>query len=151
MAQALSGQAYLAQYCLRMLALNASLSINHHLSMHFVNMIKLFGPVYGWWLFAFERFNGMLEKVNINGHNGGELETTLLQNWVLNHLIYELLLILPPDAPQREKDLIYQIINKEARHGSMAVKIAQFRAEASIDNISLPKQISTSHLDLHRI
>ncbi|RXW11245.1 hypothetical protein EST38_g14610 [Candolleomyces aberdarensis] len=151
MAQAMSGQAYLAQYCRRMVGLNAHLSINHHLAMHFAVMIKLFGPVYGWWLFAFERFNGMLERVNINGHDGGELETTLLRNWVLNHLIYELLLILPPDAPQREHDLIYQIIENEARRGSMAVEIAQFHAEASVDNISLPKQISTAHLNLHAI
>jgi hypothetical protein len=31
--------------------------------MHFVDMLKHFGPVYGWWLFAFERFNGMMEKI----------------------------------------------------------------------------------------
>ncbi|KAH0579131.1 hypothetical protein H2248_003284 [Termitomyces sp. 'cryptogamus'] len=39
-----------------------------------------FGPVYGWWLFAFELFNGMLEKINHNGHDGGKMKVTLLCN-----------------------------------------------------------------------
>ncbi|KAK0193102.1 hypothetical protein F5146DRAFT_892888, partial [Armillaria mellea] len=50
------------------------LSVNHHLMMHFSSMIKLFRPVCSWWLFSFECFNGMLEKVNNNGHDGGHIE-----------------------------------------------------------------------------
>ncbi|KAF8147206.1 hypothetical protein B0H34DRAFT_642700, partial [Crassisporium funariophilum] len=57
------------------------LVINHHLSIHLYDMVRLYGPVYGWWLFAFERFNGMFEKVNHTGHDGSQMESTLLRNW----------------------------------------------------------------------
>jgi len=77
-------------------------------------MIKLYGPVYGWWLFAFERFNGMLEKVNHNGHDGGRMELTLMRNWVQTHLIYKFLLEMPPDASPHECKLIDKLIKTEA-------------------------------------
>lgn len=79
------GQEYLVLHGRLLLELGAVLHINHHASMHFLAQIKLFGPVYAWWLFAFERFNGMLEKVKHNGHNSGEMEVTLLRNWVQTH------------------------------------------------------------------
>ncbi|KAJ3512148.1 hypothetical protein NMY22_g15420 [Coprinellus aureogranulatus] len=151
MAQAMTGQAYFAQYCLGMLALGVLLSPNHHLAMHLVTMIKLFGLVYAWWLFPFERFNGMLEKVNLNGQSRGRVEQTQLRNWVRNHLLYELLLSLPADVPAEERSMINQIITHEAGHGSMAVELARFCAEASVDNVSLPRQLSLRHLDLHKI
>ncbi|TEB20556.1 hypothetical protein FA13DRAFT_1644436 [Coprinellus micaceus] len=150
MAQAAAGQTYLQNYFTRMLALNVQLSINHHLAMHFAPMIKLFGPVYGWWLFAFERFNGMLKKVKHNGHDRGRIEVTLMRNWVQSHLLYELFLHLPEDATDFERNLIDQIIAREAQRGGMAVEIAIFRAEASVNNVSLPKNIGIKTLDLHR-
>ncbi|KAG1737090.1 uncharacterized protein EDB91DRAFT_1249737 [Suillus paluster] len=98
MAQAHTGQSFLAHYCLECLQLRIPLTINHQASMHTAAMIKKCGPVYGWWLFAFERFNGMLERVQHNGHDGGWIELTLLRNWVQTHLIYEYLLALPADT-----------------------------------------------------
>jgi hypothetical protein len=80
------------------LELKIHLTINHHASMHIADMIKAFGPVYSWWLFVFERFNGMLEQGNHNGHNGGRMELTLMRHWVQTHLIYEYTLAFPPDA-----------------------------------------------------
>lgn len=149
MAQAAAGQTYLAMYCRQMLALNVVLTVNHHLAMHFASMIRLFGPIYAWWLFAFERFNGMLKKVNHNGHDGGQIEHTLLRNWVQGHLLFELLLHLPEDASEHEKELIHHIIDRESERGGMAVEIAAFRARVALDNISLPNQISTHAMDLH--
>ena len=69
--------------------LNCHLVINYHLSMHFEQMLKKFGPVYGWWLFPYERFNGMLSRVKHNGQAGGRMELTLLRNWVQTQLLYE--------------------------------------------------------------
>jgi hypothetical protein len=106
LAQAQIGQDFLAQYCRLCLALGISLVINHHLSMHFFKMIVRFGPVYAWWLFAFERYNGMLEKINHNGHDSGRMELTLMRNWVQTHLVYELLLSLPPTAHPKERDML---------------------------------------------
>ncbi|OJT08646.1 hypothetical protein TRAPUB_462, partial [Trametes pubescens] len=39
---------------------------NHHLSMHLKECLYLFGPVHAWWAFPFERFNGLLQHLNIN-------------------------------------------------------------------------------------
>ena len=63
---------------------------NHHMAMHYARLIRLHGPVYAWWLFAFERFNGMLEDVNTNGHANGQMELTLIRNWLIRQRIYEL-------------------------------------------------------------
>ena len=132
MAQARIGQDFLCQYCKRCLTLGIHLVINHHLAMHYAPMIKQFGPIYGWWLFAFERFNGMLEKVNLNGHDGGRMEVTLLRNWVQTHLLYELLLSLPDNAHELEHKILDQIIRDEGRkRGGMVTQIAIFRGEAS--------------------
>lgn len=100
--------------------------------MHYLRMIKLFGPVYGWWLFDFERFNGMLERVKTNGKDGGRSEQTLLRNWVMTHLVYELLLALPENAHPLERKLIESVITTQARErGSMMAQIAVYQAEAS--------------------
>jgi hypothetical protein len=98
-------------------------TINHHLARHYLKFIKLFSPVYGWWLFAFERFNGMLEKVKHNRHDGGHMELTLMRNWVMTHLIYKYLLALPDNVHDPEKGYIDRIIWTEAhenRGGMMA-------------------------------
>ncbi|KAJ3911125.1 hypothetical protein F5877DRAFT_20391, partial [Lentinula edodes] len=153
MVQANQGQQYFAHYCLRLLGLGAELTINHHLAMHFAMMVKLFGPVYAWWLFAFERFNGILEKVKTNGHDGGRCELTMLRNWVQTHLLYEYLLALPADASEYEQNLVDHIIRAEASkaRGSIMTEIAIFRSEVSHDRISLPKRISKSTINLHSL
>ncbi|KAG1731002.1 hypothetical protein EDB19DRAFT_2010037 [Suillus lakei] len=115
MAQACTGQSFLAHYCLECLQLCIPLTINHQASMHTADMIKKFGPVYAWWLFAFERLNGMLEHVHHNGHDGGWIELTLLRNW------------------------INRIIKVQAQdHGSMMMQIAVYQSEAAEDNVRLP-------------
>jgi hypothetical protein len=152
MAQARAGQTYFANYCQRLILLGVPLTISHHLAMHFAKMIKVFGPVYGWWLFAFERFNGMMKKVNHNGHDGGRMELTLLRNWVQTQLIYELLLALPPNASQHERDLLNKIIKTEAKQerGAMMTQIAVFQSEARLDSIALPKRLPKP-INLHQV
>ncbi|KAF5384761.1 hypothetical protein D9615_001059 [Tricholomella constricta] len=142
LSQARLGQEFLVQFCRACLGLGISLVINHHLSTHFFDMIRRFGPIYGWWLFAFERFNGMLEKVNHNGKDGGKMEVTLLRNWAQTQLIYELLLSLPPTAHDLEREMIEQVIECEARkRGTMMTQIAIFRSEAETDSVKLPKRL----------
>lgn len=153
MAQAFAGQTYFAHYCVAMIGLGVILTINHHLAMHFADMIKRFGPVYAWWLFAFERFNGMLEKVKNNGHDGGRVELTLLRNWVQSHLLYDYLQALPADASDAERNLVDLIIKAEASKvkGSVMTEMAIFRSEVSDDRLSLPKRISKSYINLHSL
>ena len=42
------------------------LSINIHLHLHLQEVFKDYGPCYGYWLFSFEWYNGMLGKYNTN-------------------------------------------------------------------------------------
>ncbi|KZT25039.1 hypothetical protein NEOLEDRAFT_1156520 [Neolentinus lepideus HHB14362 ss-1] len=141
MAEARLGHDFLVQYCKHCLRLGIHLVINHHLAMHYVDMIKLFGPIYGWWLFAFERLNGMFEKVNHNGHDGGRMELTLMRNWVQTQLLYELLLGLPPSAHDLERRLLHRYILSEASsRGSMMTQIAIAASEQVIQNVQLPRR-----------
>ncbi|KAH9846543.1 hypothetical protein C2E23DRAFT_743933 [Lenzites betulinus] len=41
---------------------------NHHLSLHLTACLLLFGPVRGWWGYPFERYNGMIQRLNTNNH-----------------------------------------------------------------------------------
>jgi hypothetical protein len=143
MAQARVGQDFITQYCRALKSLGIHTTINHHLAMHYVKFIKLFGPVYGWWLFAFERFNGMLKRVNHNGHDGGRIELTLIRHWVMTHLIYEYLLSLPADAHPMESELIDRMVRKAAREesgGGMLTELAISRSEVSVDSVSIPRR-----------
>lgn len=136
--QARLGQDFIAQFCRACLALGILLVINHHLSMHFFDMIQRYGPVYAWWLFAFERFNGMFEKVKHNGHDGGKMEVTLMRNWVQTQLIYELLLSLPDSAHDKERAMLERIIDVEGKQrGAMMAQIAMFRSEVDTGLFSL--------------
>ena len=133
MAQAQLGQQFLNRYLTACLELGIHLVINHHMSVHYVAMIKLWGPVYSWWLFAFERFNGMLECVNTNGKDSGRAELTLMHNWIMTHLVYNLLLSLPENAHPLEWKFLTQIIKTEAHEqGSMMAQIAVYQAEANL-------------------
>ncbi len=72
----------------------------------------------------------MMEKVKHNGHDGGQMEVTLLRNWVQTQLIYELLLSLPANAHAQERAMLDCIIKSEGRQrGSMMTQIAIFRSE----------------------
>ncbi|KAG1900836.1 uncharacterized protein F5891DRAFT_1225460 [Suillus fuscotomentosus] len=126
MSQAHIGQSFLSQYCLRCLELNIHLMINHHASMHIADMIKAYGPVYLWWLFAFERFNGMLERVNHNGHDGGRMELTLMRHWVQTHLIYKYTLSLPPDTHAIERETLNEILKTAQDNVRLPLHQAKF-------------------------
>lgn len=84
------GHQFLRWCCQEMVALGVHLVPNFHYAMHYPQFFRLFGPVYAWWLFAHERFNGELEKVNLNGHASGEMELSLMRNWITKHRLYEL-------------------------------------------------------------
>ncbi len=42
-------------------------TINLHLHCHLADCVKDFGPVYAFWLFAYERFNGIMGSFHTNG------------------------------------------------------------------------------------
>ena len=65
---------YLLRFCKRFEELYGSENVtpNMHLHCHITECINDFGPIYSFWLFSFERYNGIL----------GSIQTT---NTILNH------------------------------------------------------------------
>ncbi|KAG1849039.1 hypothetical protein F4604DRAFT_1935131 [Suillus subluteus] len=104
------GQRYLQLYCQGLHKIGAHQTINNHLAMHYSLVFRRFGPAYAMWLFGFERFNGVLENVNLNGHGGGEMEYSLAREWVEKHHLYELAISLPADATDKERKLVERIV-----------------------------------------
>lgn len=54
---------------------------NHHVGFHIYEFITLFGSVYSWWCFPFERLIGLLQRIPQN-HRFGDLELTLLDSFL---------------------------------------------------------------------
>ena len=67
----------------------AHLTPYFHILCHLTIWIERLGPVYAWWTYPFERFNGFLSRIRHNGHPG-ELEATMMRMWVKFQLIYDL-------------------------------------------------------------
>ncbi|RDX40594.1 hypothetical protein OH76DRAFT_1366011 [Lentinus brumalis] len=62
---------------------DAQLVPNHHLSLHLIDCLLLFGPTHGWWAFPFERYNGLLQRIKTNS-KGSEIPATLMRYFYLN-------------------------------------------------------------------
>lgn len=62
------GHKALLDFCTTFESLHGSEKItpNMHLHMHIFNCIKDYGPIYSFWLFSFERYNGMLGSYRTN-------------------------------------------------------------------------------------
>ncbi|KAF8997092.1 hypothetical protein BDQ17DRAFT_1429299 [Cyathus striatus] len=101
--------------------------------MHYEWIFKCFGPAYATWVFAFECFNGELEKVNINGQAGGEMELTLLRDWILKQHLHELGMSLPDDISQKEVSLLKRIgVDTSSAQGTFEITVAAFRDDNRI-------------------
>ena len=60
---------------------------NHHRALHILWSIVRFGPVYAFWAFAFERYNGMLGATPSNNR---EVELTFSKIFFTRNLLYDL-------------------------------------------------------------
>ncbi|KAJ7669695.1 hypothetical protein B0H17DRAFT_949139, partial [Mycena rosella] len=54
---------------------------NFHYVTHIFQIIRDFGPVYGFWTFLFERLNKLLKSYDTNNHGDGELEVTFFREF----------------------------------------------------------------------
>lgn len=46
---------------------------NHHLALHLPRCLSDFGPVHSWWCFPFERYNGVISRLNTNNQPGKKI------------------------------------------------------------------------------
>ncbi|KAJ3002591.1 hypothetical protein NUW54_g5766 [Trametes sanguinea] len=141
-------QAWAAMFC--------HLTPYFHFLVHFLIFVLRFGPVYAWWAYVYERFNRWLSKVNHNGHQGGELEATMMRSWTKLHLIHDLIVQLeglgnPPSHEDQAsvKDLkeCLRGQNRPAQsRGTLLSMIAAMTAEDSGELIKFPKQSQKRNL-----
>jgi hypothetical protein len=74
-------QELLKKLCIDYARANVPLSPNFHYMMHLEEAMLKAGSIYNTHVWAMERANGMLTKVNHNGWSGGVLEGTLMRGW----------------------------------------------------------------------
>lgn len=55
---------------------------NMHLHCHLCECVLDFGPVYGFWCFSFERYNGILGSLHVNNH---QIEVQLMRKFIERH------------------------------------------------------------------
>jgi len=74
LARATAFRDYLATYIknLQDILPGATHRPNQHMAMHIYDFLRLFGPVYSWWCFPFERLIGQLQRMT-NNHKFGKL------------------------------------------------------------------------------
>ncbi len=79
------GDALLLQFCRRTERLFGKNCItpNMHLSCHLYECIVDYGPLHGFWCFAFERYNGILGAMPNNNRN---IEPQLMQRFLRDNL-----------------------------------------------------------------
>lgn len=80
-AEASRAQSFLSEAFQSWASMNCHMVPNFHSAMHLLEYILAYGPVYGWWVWAYEQAIGILSKVNNNGHGGGEVEGTYMRAW----------------------------------------------------------------------
>lgn len=111
-------QTYMRHFCEGLLRLRVQLKPNHHYAMHLPQYFRAFGPCYSWWLFPYERFNGLLEEVELNGHPD-DAETSLARWWVRSHLLFDFLEHLPDDATEEEREVLNQLCTSYKNRGTL--------------------------------
>jgi hypothetical protein len=47
---------------------------NYHAALHVIELLKLYGPTYGWWTFPFERLIRELQNIRTNSRIGKDLD-----------------------------------------------------------------------------
>ncbi|CAE6386441.1 unnamed protein product [Rhizoctonia solani] len=96
---------------------------NHHFSMHYREFFTRFGPAYAWWLFSYERFNGLLEKVKLN-NKSGDISTSLMRFWVRLHRLYEMVENLSDNITHEEKVAVSKLCYTEPGRGTLLAQAA---------------------------
>ena len=81
------GDAHFLQFCLRMQSLfgNNSITPNMHMHCHLHSFILDFGPLHGFWLYAFERYNGLLGAMPHNNHS---IEVQIMNRFLRDNEVF---------------------------------------------------------------
>lgn len=83
------GHRLLLEFCIKFEFIYKSHRVtpNMHLHTHLLNCIKDYGPVYSFWLFSFERYNGLLGSFRTNQRS---VEVQLMRKFITDTQIQDL-------------------------------------------------------------
>ena len=90
--------------------INGRLSImpNMHLHMHLRESVQNYGSVYGFWLFSFERFNGILGAYQTNGR---EIEVQIMRKFTTSGILANIRYCLPVEYEDCFLELCHNILS----------------------------------------
>ena len=111
--------ALLLSFCRRFEGLHGQSSItpNMHMHGHLTECIKDYGPLSSFWLFSFERFNGLLGDLPTNNRL---IETQVMQRFVHDNFHLQLLSYTPIEADE-VNDMFKKVIVDHA-HSFQSMK-----------------------------
>lgn len=97
--------AYLLQFCTKIVALYGQevITPNMHLHCHLKNDLFNYGPVYGYWLFSYERYNGILEHFPSNNRS---FEIFMMKRFLREFTLHSSLYYLPDDFQSDFSELV---------------------------------------------
>ncbi|KAJ8454816.1 hypothetical protein ONZ51_g12806 [Trametes cubensis] len=119
---------------------------NHHLSLHLMACLLMFGPVHGWWGFPFERYNGILQAMNIN-NLPEDIPFTFMRGfycgtelrWLMGSVQW------PDHDTYREMVAAYNAAFSDAVRGTRASDMAASASGADDVTYNAKKQVGLSH------
>ncbi|TFY56546.1 hypothetical protein EVJ58_g7577 [Rhodofomes roseus] len=97
---------------------------NNHLSLHLAACLLSFGPVHGWWAYPFERFNGIIQRLNTNN----QIDKIPLTYMRIFHAAAELRWQVssaewPDDEGIREMLRAFDVVYRDAARGTRVIDI----------------------------
>ena len=112
----------LLQFCKRLQEIMGPESIkpNMHFQCHLVECVRDYGLTYVFWLFAFERYNGILGSFP---NNQKTIEVQLMERFELESHLHRLLLTLPSILPQQ---VVAKILKNPKYHTMPSASILKY-------------------------
>ena len=97
------GHKKLLDFCTAFEAMSGSETVtpNMHLHTHLLSCIKDYGPIYSFWLFSFERYNGLLGSFKTNQHS---VELQLMRRFMSDLQLHDL--PIPENVSREDLDLL---------------------------------------------
>ena len=81
------GDCLIMQFCQKIEQLYGKdeITVNMHLHAHLKSCIEDYGPLHGFWVYAFERYNGILESVS---NNSRCIEPQLIERFINHSMVH---------------------------------------------------------------
>ena len=136
----------LIQFCESCVSIygQSAATINMHLHTHLKDCIIDFGPIYSFWLFSFERYNGLLGSYHTNQRSIEiQVMRRFLEDSEIKHMIYSDL-----SAVDEHQHLFRSLLNKrpggtatDTLFPSMSDYVCEYAEFDIVTLINLPSQI----------